>query len=71
MESSKVAPHLHFSLPRYPMPVFKIGRLAVRRTAAGRGIGRGYHRFGFALIPPEVQPQPMFVAMGTIRDSLP
>lgn len=104
MESSKVAPHLHFSLPRYPMPVFKIGGLAVRRTSAGRGIGRGllqhglrtscelsarvaavgvvvdaltpaaaefYHRFGFALIPPEAQPQPMFLAMGTIRDSLP
>lgn len=104
IESALVANHLPFSLPRYPMPVFKIGRLAVRETAAGRGIGRRllehglgtacelsdrvaavgvvvdalnpsaasyYERFGFSSMPPEVWPQPMFLGMDTIRESLP
>ena len=103
MESANVAHHLPFSLPRYPMPVFKIGRLAVRETAAGRGVGRRllehglgtaceladrvaavgvvvdaltpsaasyYERFGFSSIPPDGWPQPMFLAMNTIRESL-
>jgi len=36
-------------LPRYPLPVVRLARLAVSETALGQGIGRALLRFVFAL----------------------
>ena len=36
-------------LPRYPLPVLRLARLAVDRTARGRGLGRQLLRFVFRL----------------------
>lgn len=39
VEASDIAAALGSSLPRYPLPVALIGRLAVDKRAQGRGIG--------------------------------
>lgn len=39
----------HLKLPRYPVPVLRIGRLAVDRRAQGRAIGRDLMRFALKL----------------------
>ena len=36
-------------LPRYPLPVLRIARLAVDGAAQGRGVGRALLRFAFGL----------------------
>ena len=39
----------HLKLPRYPVPVFRIGRLAVDQRMQGRQLGRQLTRFALGL----------------------
>lgn len=39
----------HLKLPRYPVPVLRIGRLAVDRRAQGKKLGRDLMRFALSL----------------------
>jgi len=47
IQASKVAEHLPMPLPQYPMPAFKVGRLAVQESQRGRGIGTQLLRHAF------------------------
>lgn len=40
VDSGQLSQHEQLKLPRYPVPCFRMGRLAVNRTHQGRGFGR-------------------------------
>ena len=49
IEVDDLAPSLRRGLPRYPLPVLRVARLAADVTAQRRGVGRALLRFTFAL----------------------
>lgn len=49
IEVNELSATLRRRLPRYPLPVLRIARLAVAATARGRGVGRTLLRFAFGL----------------------
>ena len=67
IEPTKVAPHLPVPLPRYAMPVFKIGRLAVRSGVARRGIGRRLLQHGLRT---SYELSQQVAAVGVVVDAL-
>lgn len=46
VETAQLPPHL--KLPRYPVPILRIGRLAVDKGQQGQGIGQ--HRAAYACV---------------------
>jgi GNAT superfamily N-acetyltransferase len=49
IEVADLPPALGLRLPRYPLPVLRIARLAVGDTAQGQGVGSALLRFAFNL----------------------
>lgn len=49
VEARDVPPDAATALPRYPLPVLRLARLAVSQEAGGRGIGQRLLRFVLAL----------------------
>jgi GNAT superfamily N-acetyltransferase len=49
IEVDDLTPSLRRGLPRYPLPVLRVARLAADVTAQGRGVGRLLLRFAFEL----------------------
>jgi GNAT superfamily N-acetyltransferase len=49
IEFADLPPALGLRLPRYPLPVLRIARLAVGATAQGQGVGSALRRFAFKL----------------------
>ena len=49
IEVDDLASSLRRGLPRYPLPVLRVARLAADVTAQGRGVGRALLRFAFEL----------------------
>jgi GNAT superfamily N-acetyltransferase len=45
MEIAELSPALRKNLPRYPLPILRLARLAVDDSFRGRGIGRQLLRF--------------------------
>ena len=49
IETTDISEKLQKRLPRYPLPVLRLARLAVDQSAQGRGIGKVLLRFVFSL----------------------
>jgi GNAT superfamily N-acetyltransferase len=49
LESDDLRPNLKEKLPRYPLPVLRLARLAVDQVAQGQGVGTTLLRFVFRL----------------------
>lgn len=49
LEIEDVPPAIRKRLPRYPLPVIRLGRLAVDETARSQGLGKALLRFVFQL----------------------